>query len=74
MHINAAQPKFKGYGENIAHMNADTDSQKLKIRTKLKSEWLTKGGGTAVLSAEVPQVLFSQRFSTHRHLADTHVD
>lgn len=65
---------LKEYGENIAHMNADIDSQMVKIRTKLKPEWLTKGGGTAVMSAEVPQVLFSHRFSTHRHLADTHVD
>lgn len=65
---------LKDYGGNTAHINAYTDSQKVKIRTKLKPEWLIKGGGTAVMSAEVPQVLFSQSFYTRRHLADTHVD
>lgn len=52
-------------------MSVYTDSQKVKIRTKLKPQWLIKGGEMAAMSAEVPQALFSQSFSTPRHLADT---
>lgn len=65
---------LKEYGENIAPMNVCRDSQKVKIRAKLKAELLIKAWWNRCNVCRSASRAALEEFLHLSHLANTHVD